>query len=58
VERFIGTVKRELRQEMLTDSHEFDRRLARIRQWYNHDGPTIIYKGGHQRKSGLGSMCL
>lgn len=37
--RFIGTVKRELRQETLTSSHEFDRSLTDIRQWYNHERP-------------------
>ena len=30
VERFIGTVKRELREEPLTGNHEFDRRLTGI----------------------------
>ena len=39
VERFIGTVKRELRQETLTSHHEFDRSLTDIRQWYNHERP-------------------
>jgi putative transposase len=32
VERFIGTVKRELKHEVLTSSHEFDRSLTGIRQ--------------------------
>lgn len=45
VERFIGTVKRELRQEALTDSHDFDRRLTGIRQWYNHDRPHDHLQG-------------
>jgi transposase InsO family protein len=45
VERFIGTVKRELRHERLTGSHEFDRRLTSIRQWYNHDRPHDHLQG-------------
>jgi putative transposase len=45
VERFIGTVKRELRQEPLTGGHEFDRRLTSIRQWYNHDRPHDHLQG-------------
>jgi putative transposase len=45
VERFIGTVKRELRQEVLTSSHEFDGRLTHIRQWYNHDRPHDHLQG-------------
>ena len=45
VERFIGTVKRELRQEALTSSHEFDRRLTGIRQWYNHERPHDHLQG-------------
>ena len=39
VERFIGTVKRELRQEVLTGGTDLDHRLTGIRQWYNHDRP-------------------
>jgi len=39
VERFIGTVKRELRQELLTGDKDLDDRLTRIRAWYNHDRP-------------------
>jgi putative transposase len=39
VERFIGTVKRELRQEALTGSHDLDRKLTSIRTWYNQDHP-------------------
>ena len=39
VERFIGTVKRELRQEPLTSAKDFDRTLTRIRYWYNHKRP-------------------
>ena len=45
VERFIGTVKRALRQEPLTGSHEFDHRLTGIRQWYNHDRPHDHLQG-------------
>lgn len=45
VERFIGTVKRELRQEALTGDEEFDHRLTRIRQWYNHDRPHDHLQG-------------
>lgn len=45
VERFIGTVKRELRQEVLPSSREFDRRLKEIRQWYNHDRPHDHLQG-------------
>ncbi|MDH5644001.1 MAG: transposase [Gemmatimonadota bacterium] len=39
VERFIGTVKQELRQELLTDGQKLDRSLTDIRQSYNHDRP-------------------
>ncbi|MDH5640115.1 MAG: integrase core domain-containing protein, partial [Nitrospira sp.] len=39
VERFIGTVKRELRQELLTGDKDFDDKLASIRAWYNHERP-------------------
>lgn len=45
VERFIGTVKRELRQEVLASRHEFDRRLTGIRTWYNHDRPHDHLQG-------------
>ena len=45
VERFIGTVKRALRQEPLTGSHEFDHRLTGIRQWYNHARPHDHLQG-------------
>jgi transposase InsO family protein len=45
VERFIGTVKRALRQEMLTDGLEFGRRLSSIRQWYNHARPHDHLQG-------------
>jgi len=45
VERFIGTVKRELRQEALTGGEEFDHRLTSIRTWYNHDRPHDHLQG-------------
>ncbi|MDN5942988.1 MAG: integrase core domain-containing protein [Nitrospira sp.] len=45
VERFIGTVKRELQQATLTGSLDFDRRLTSIRQWYNHDRPHDHLQG-------------
>ena len=45
VERFIRTVKRELRQEVLTGSYDVDRTLTRIRQWYNHDRPHDHLQG-------------
>jgi len=45
VERFIGTVKRELRQEVLASRHEFDHRLTGIRTWYNHDRPHNHLQG-------------
>jgi putative transposase len=45
VERFIGTVKRELRQETLTGEKDVDRRLTSIRKWYNHDRPHDHLQG-------------
>ena len=45
VERFIGTVKRELRQEALTGGVEFEHRLTSIRTWYNHDRPHDHLQG-------------
>jgi transposase InsO family protein len=45
VERFIGTVKRELRQEELTSSYDLDRKLTVIRTWYNHDRPHDHLQG-------------
>ncbi|MDX2251903.1 MAG: integrase core domain-containing protein, partial [Nitrospira sp.] len=45
VERFIGTVKRELRQEALTGGEEFKHRLTSIRTWYNHDRPHDHLQG-------------
>jgi len=38
-ERFIGTVKRELRQELLTGDKDLDDTLTRIRAWYNQERP-------------------
>ncbi|HEX5647227.1 MAG TPA: integrase core domain-containing protein [Nitrospira sp.] len=43
--RFIGTVKRELRQEALTGGDEFEHRLTGIRPWYNHDRPHDHLQG-------------
>lgn len=45
VERFIGTVKRELRQAVVTSNKDFDHQLTRIRQWYNHDRPHDHLQG-------------
>lgn len=45
VERFVGTVKRELRHEPLTGRHEFDHRLTSIRHWYNHERPHDRLQG-------------
>jgi transposase InsO family protein len=45
VERFIGTVKRELRPEGLTSRHDFERTLTRIRAWYNHERPHDHLQG-------------
>ena len=45
VERFIGTVKRALKQEPLTSDKDFDTKLTSIRQWYNHDRPHDHLQG-------------
>jgi transposase InsO family protein len=45
VERFIGTVKRELKQEPLTSEKDFARTLTRIREWYNHARPHDHLQG-------------
>ncbi|THJ09763.1 MAG: transposase family protein [Nitrospira sp. CG24C] len=45
VERFIGTVKRELRHEVLTSSTDLDLKLTVIRTWYNHDRPHDHLQG-------------
>lgn len=39
VERFIGTVKRELATEPIMNSEHFALTLREIRTWYNHDRP-------------------
>jgi transposase InsO family protein len=45
VERFIGTVKRELRQAVLTGDKDLGDKLTTIRQWYNHDRPHDHLQG-------------
>lgn len=45
VERFIGTVKRELAAESITDEREMTRALREIRTWYNHDRPHDHLQG-------------
>jgi transposase InsO family protein len=45
VERFIGTVKQELRQEVLTSHKDLEDKLARIREWYNHERPHDHLQG-------------
>jgi transposase InsO family protein len=45
VERFIGTVKRELRHEALTSRTDLDLKLTVIRTWYNHDRPHDHLQG-------------
>jgi putative transposase len=45
VERFIGTVKRELAAESITDVREMTRALQEIRTWYNHDRPHDHLQG-------------
>jgi transposase InsO family protein len=45
VERFIGTVKRELGQAGLTDEQDLEAQLRAIRQWYNHDRPHDHLQG-------------
>ena len=39
VERFIGTVKRELAKESMADARATTQALREIRTWYNHDRP-------------------
>jgi len=39
VERFIGTVKRELAREPMADERDLTTALQDIRTWYNHDRP-------------------
>lgn len=45
VERFIGTVKRELRYEKLTGRHDVAHKLTVIRAWYNHARPHDHLQG-------------
>lgn len=45
VERFIGTVKRELATSPVADVHEFATALCDIRTWYNHDRPHDHLQG-------------
>ena len=45
VERFIGTVKRVLEQEVLTSDRDLDSKLTGIRQWYNHSRPHDHLQG-------------
>ena len=45
VERFIGTVKRELATEPNMHSEHFTRSLGKIRTWYNHDRPHDHLRG-------------
>ena len=45
VERFIGTVKRELAQEPITDEQEMTKALREIRTWYNHARPHDHLQG-------------
>jgi putative transposase len=45
VERFIGTVKRELSQEPLTGDKGLEDKLISIRAWYNHDRPHDHLQG-------------
>ena len=45
VERFIGTVKRELATEPMVDRAHVARTLHEIRTWYNHDRPHDHLQG-------------
>lgn len=45
VERFIGTVKRELAKEPVVDERELTTTLRAIRTWYNHDRPHDHLQG-------------
>ena len=45
VERFIGTVKRELAREPVADEREMTKALQEIRTWYNHDRPHDHLQG-------------
>jgi transposase InsO family protein len=45
VERFIGTVKRRLATEPISDSDHFTRALHEVRTWYNHERPHDHLQG-------------
>ena len=45
VERFIGTVKRELVAESIADEREMTRTLGEIRTWYKHERPHDHLQG-------------
>jgi transposase InsO family protein len=45
VERFIGTVKRELAAASIADEREMTRTLQEIRTWYNHERPHDHLQG-------------
>lgn len=45
VERFIGTVKRELAAESIADDRELTMAVQEIRTWYNHDRPHDHLQG-------------
>ncbi len=45
VERFIGTVKRELARAPITNGKEFDIALRDVRAWYSHDRPHDHVQG-------------
>ncbi len=45
VERFIGTVKRELARESIPDEREMAKALRDIRTWYNHERPHDHLQG-------------
>ncbi len=45
VERFIGTVKRALATEPISDSREFAMALQQARTWYNHERPHDHLQG-------------
>ena len=45
VERFIGTVKRELAREPVADEREMTKALQEIRTWYNHERPHDHLQG-------------
>ncbi|MEK7350750.1 MAG: integrase core domain-containing protein [Nitrospirota bacterium] len=45
VERFIGTVKRELATESMANCEDVAQPLRDIRTWYNHDRPHDHLQG-------------